>query len=173
MVKLLVEGRPGIGKTTVVRRCVELLTASRVPVRGVTTAEMRTAGRRIGFRVEALDGEAAVLAHVEYPGPPRVGRYGVDIPAFERVALPALQEEEGAVMVIDELGKMELASDAFRACVDEIFAGRGAVLATVHRHPHPFTDALKTRPDVRLVAVTERNRDVLPSELVGTLTASG
>ncbi len=68
--------------------------------------------------VETLSGDRGVLAHVALPGPPRVGRYGVDLQAFERIALPALAASQpGGVVVVDELGKMELASAAFRDVV--------------------------------------------------------
>jgi nucleoside-triphosphatase len=87
--RLLLEGRPGIGKTTVARRLLQLLQEAGVPAGGFTTAELRTGGRREGFLVEAASGAHALLAHVDLPGPPRVGRYGVDLAAFDRVALPA------------------------------------------------------------------------------------
>lgn len=173
MTKILIEGRPGIGKTTLAQRCVELLTGSEIVVHGFTTSEMREGSRRVGFRVEAIGGYSAVLAHVDFPGPPTVGRYGVDLAAFERVALPTLRSGAGVVLVIDELGKMELASAPFQQQVGEVFAGNGRVLATVHRHRHPFTDRLKAQPDVELVQVTVQNRETLAAELTTALTRSG
>jgi NTPase len=89
--RLLLEGRPGIGKTTVAWRLLRLLREAGAPVGGFITGELRTGGRREGFLVEAASGAREVLAHVGLPGPPRVGRYGVDLAAFERVALPALR----------------------------------------------------------------------------------
>ena len=71
--RLLLEGRPGIGKTAVARRLVTLLQRAGVPVGGFTTAELRTGGRREGFVVEAISGRREVLAHVDLPGPPRAG----------------------------------------------------------------------------------------------------
>ena len=166
--KILLEGRPGVGKTTVIRRCVERLHASGVSVAGFTTEELRERGRRVGFAVERVGGERGVLAHVDLSGPPRVGRYGVDLEGLERIALPSL-EAPADVVVLDELGKMELASSAFRAAVTNLFEGDRPVLATVHAFRHPVTDALKLRPDVELLRVTERNRDALPRELADRL----
>ncbi len=72
-------------------------------------------------------------------------------------------------MVVDELGKMELASPAFREAVVRLMDGAGGVLATVHAANHPFTDALKTRPDVTLMRLTPANRDALVTEVAELL----
>jgi nucleoside-triphosphatase len=72
-------------------------------------------------------------------------------------------------VLIDELGKMELASKAFRAAVSRLLEQPVAVVATVHVAGHPFTDALKSRPGVELVPVTTRNRDDLPERLAARL----
>jgi nucleoside-triphosphatase len=72
--KLLVEGRPGVGKTTLVKRVVDCLQRAGLGVCGFTTSEMRIAGRRVGFEVDPIGGRTEVLAHVDLPGPPRVGR---------------------------------------------------------------------------------------------------
>jgi nucleoside-triphosphatase len=111
---------------------------------------------------------------VELPGPPRVGRYGVDLQAFERVALPAMTAPPpGGVVVVDELGKMKLASAAFRDAVSALLDRDVAVVATVGVQRHPFTDALKRRPDLRVVQVTEQSRDSLPERLVAELATAG
>jgi nucleoside-triphosphatase len=168
--RLLLEGRPGIGKTTVARRLLKLLREAGVPVGGFTTRELRTGGRREGFMVEAASGAHEVLAHVRLPGPPRVGRYGVDLAAFDRVALPALREPgTGGVVVVDELGRMELASAPFRDAGVELLERDVAVVATVHRARHQLTDALKRRRDVRVLRVTEATRDALPRQLMERL----
>jgi nucleoside-triphosphatase len=134
--RLLLEGRPGIGKTTVARRLVALLRDTGVPLGGFVTDELRRGGQREGFTVHAVNtGHHGVLAHMELPGPPRVGRYGVDLQAFERVALPAITAPPpGGVVVVDELGKMELASAAFRDAVSALLDRNVAVVATVGVH---------------------------------------
>ena len=109
--RILLEGRPGAGKSTVARRLADRLREDGIPVTGFVTEEIWESGRRLGFSIERLGGERGVLAHVEFPGPPRVGRYGIDLATFERLAIPALEQAgEHHVVIIDELGKMELAS---------------------------------------------------------------
>jgi len=171
--RLLVEARPGAGKTTAFRRLAALLREAGVAVAGFTTEEVRERRKRVGFTVEAIGGEAAPLAHVDLPGPPRVGRYGVDLEAFERVALPSLEAPQGAVVLIDELGKMELASERFRAAVDELLETGVPLAATLQVARHPFTDGLRRRPGVEVIRLTAANRDELPEQLARRLTSDG
>ena len=167
--KALIEARPGAGKTTAAVRLAEQLRAAELPVAGFVTEEMRERGVRVGFGIETFAGERGVLAHVELPGPPRVGKYGVDLEALERVALPSLEPPAGGVTVIDELGKMELASARFRDAVTALFDADVPLVATVHAFRHPFTDELKRRSDVELIRLNKANRDELPGALATRL----
>ncbi|MFB7219039.1 nucleoside-triphosphatase [Streptomyces sp. NPDC056227] len=170
--RILLEGRPGAGKTTALRRLAALLPTHAAT--GFTTEEIRQSGARVGFALETLTGRREVLAHVDLPGPPRVGKYGVDLGVLERLALPSLrpaatEEATGRLVLIDELGRMELACTAFRHAVDALFVAEVDVVATVHTHRDPFTDALKRRADIEVVQLTPANRDVLPGELAARL----
>jgi nucleoside-triphosphatase len=169
--RILIEARPGAGKTTVALRLAERLRAARFPVAGFVTEEIREGGSRVGFRVEAFAGGRGVLAHVSLSGPPRVGKYGVDLEAFERVALPSLEPPAGGATVIDELGKMELASAPFRDAITALFDADAPLVATVHAFRHPFTDELKRRAGVELIPLTRANRDELPDALAARLLA--
>jgi nucleoside-triphosphatase len=163
-VKILLEGRPGIGKSTVARSLIGVLERRSVPVSGFTTEEIRQGRLRVGFRVEAVSGESAVLAHIDLAGPPRVGKYGVDLETFERVALPSITDPAG-VVVIDELGKMELASERFQMAVSALFDADLPIVATVHAFAHPFTDELKRGPGIQTIRISQQNRDKMPKEL--------
>jgi nucleoside-triphosphatase len=159
-----------VGKTTVAERLVALLRDAHVPVSGFVTTEVREGGHRVGFSLRALGGERAVLAHVKFRGPPRVGRYGVDLVSLERLAIPALAAatDEG-VAVVDELGKMELASAAFRDAIHGLFERPVPLVATVLAARHPFTDALKRSFTTETLRVTVQNRDDLPAQLAARL----
>jgi nucleoside-triphosphatase len=116
----------------------------------------------VGFSIETVDGRKGVLAHVDIDGP-RVGKYGVDPGSFEELALPALDvNDERTIIVIDELGKMELLSTAFHDAIKTLFERRNALIATVHVYKHPLTDGLKSRSDTEVVKLAKANRDDLP-----------
>lgn len=136
-------------------------------VGGFLSCEVREGGVRVGFTVEEIGGPWALMAHVDWVKGPRVGRYGVDVSAFERVALPAVERAVamGGVVVIDEIGSMQLLSGAFVAELDRLFAAEVSLVATVHERGHPVSDAVKTRPGVEVVMVTLENRDGLPEVL--------
>jgi nucleoside-triphosphatase len=171
--RLLLEGRPGIGKTTVARRLLRLLQEAGVPVGGFTTGELRTSGHRERFVVEAASGAREVLAHVGPAWPASGGQVWGGCGCLGARALSALDNPGlGGVVVVNEVGKMELASAAFCAAVVELFGRDVAVVATVQVGHHRFTDALKRRPDIRVVRVTEATRDALAGWLMERLVGT-
>ena len=111
---LLLTGVPGVGKTTLVRRVVDRLEG--LQLAGFTTEEICEGGRRLGFRIVPLAGGERTMAHVDFPGPERVGRYGVDVAAIEAVAATALAPHPTVdLYVVDEIGRMECLSERFVA----------------------------------------------------------
>ncbi len=164
----LLTGRPGVGKTTCLRRALEL---AGIPAGGFLTEEIRESGTRVGFALCTLDGRRATLAHVRRADPPRVGKYGVDVDALERVGVPAIRAavRGGRLVVIDEIGKMEMASAAFREAVAAALRSPAVVLGTILAAPHPWADRIKADPAVRLIEVTVANRETLPAELARQL----
>jgi nucleoside-triphosphatase len=154
----------------VVDRLAALLRDAGLPLSGFVTREIREGRRRLGFSITTLDGKRATLAHVEFPGPPRVGKYGVDLAVLARIGVPALQSPDAdGIVIVDELGKMELALEAFRDAASRVFEGPAAVVATVQVARHPFTDALKRRPWTETLQVTHQTRDDLPAHVAQLL----
>lgn len=165
--RVLLTGRPGCGKTTVIRRAAELIGLDRCA--GFYTEEVRERGRRVGFDVVTLDGRRGPLARAGDRGP-RVSRYGVNVSAFERLGVEALEgawRDGSRLLVVDEIGKMELFSERFIALLERIFdsASPQPLLGTVMERPHPLVDPLRCRPGVEVIQVSLNNREGLPGQL--------
>ena len=169
--KTLITGKPGVGKTTLVQKAIERIRS--VSMAGFCTAEIRCRGSRLGFELQSLNGERRTLAHVEIDSRNRVGRYGVDTNGFEEFleALDLLNPEV-ELIVIDEIGKMELFSNRFRDLVRNTLNSDKQVLASIALKGNEFIREIKQRLDIHLLEVTHGNRDRLAEAIVEGLPAS-
>jgi nucleoside-triphosphatase len=165
---LLLTGPPKVGKTTVIMAVCHVL-GERAD--GFYTKELRERGRRKGFLLISLRGEEGLLAHVDLKHGPRVGRYAVNIDDIESIGVTALRraKREGAIIIIDEIGRMELFSEAFKREVLRLLDSPSRVLATVREAEEPFCDSIKGREDVTVIRVSEGNRDALPEIILDEL----
>ena len=164
---ILITGRPGVGKTTVIRRVLPELGGR---IGGFTTQEIRRGGRRVGFSIRAVDsGQEGVLAHIELSGCPRVGPYGVNTEDMERVGVSALNRalRSADVIVMDEIGRMENYCPGFQAAVLEALDAPQDVLGTLQMRSAPFLDRIRRREDIVIKLVTPENRDSMPMLLLG------
>ena len=169
--KILLTGKPGVGKTTVVKKVVQKL---KDKVIGFWTEDIRDKlNKRTGFKIVTTEGTEGILASKYlFETPYKVGSYYVDVETFEKVVIPVLEKalKEDKTVVIDEIGKMELFSKRFISVVEEIFEKKEKILATVPiKDVHPFVKKVKERKDVLLIEVTLSNRNYLPEKIIQML----
>jgi nucleoside-triphosphatase len=170
---ILITGRPGIGKTTAIKRLSKLIVNV---AGGFITEEIRESGKRRGFSVRDLvTDESGQLAHSAFESPRVVGRYRVDLESFEKVGVTALRDalERDGVILVDEIGKMELFSLAFRECFMKCLESAHPVVATIMLKSEPYADAVKRRGDVELFTLDLATRDRLPNNIMNLLKAIG
>jgi nucleoside-triphosphatase len=162
--RILLTGRPGCGKTTLIQRVVNKLG---LPAGGFYTEEIRQRGQRVGFKLITLDGKEAVFADINFKTPERLGKYGLDLSKLETVGVAAVRDavHSRQIVVIDEIGPMEVRSAIFRDAVNEAFESGMPILATIVARSLPFTDAIRKRSDVSVLEVRASNRDELVSKL--------
>jgi nucleoside-triphosphatase len=172
MPAILITGRAGSGKSTIVREMLENLQPQ---AGGFFSPEVRdAAGERIGFDIVTLDGQRAPLARVGLKGTHYLGRYGVDVDTLDRVGVAAMDAAVVAshLVVIDEIGKMELFSQRFQRAVIEALRRHRLIFGTVMLSSHPFSDELKAQPDTLLFELTPGTRDDVRGALEANLRAA-
>ncbi len=167
---ILLTGTPRVGKTTLVKRVVEGIRERGAG--GFYTEEIRDRGDRTGFKILTLDGGEGLLAHVSHKSRFRVGRYHVNIKDLEDIAVRSIIDSlDKKLIVIDEIGRMELFSDKFRDAILKAL-DTGRVFGTIKLGGDEFTDKIRTRRDTEIMEVTIQNRDILASELTERIKQS-
>ncbi len=163
---LLLTGKPGCGKTTVIRQVVD----GRSDAGGFYTGEVRKGGRRTGFSITTLDGRSGMLAGIDIRSSVHLGRYRVNVTDIDEIAASSVEAAVSGdgvgVVVIDEIASMEMASERFRRAVLMALAGGKSVLGAIQARSHPFLDGIRSRPDVSVIEVNGGNREELPA-LIG------
>lgn len=167
---LFVTGRPGIGKTTVIIEAVNGLKQRGYIVGGMISREVRHEGARVGFEVADLEsGAKGWLAHVDQHEGPQVGKYRINLADFESVGVRAIRNAllRSQVVIIDEIGPMELSSNAFIQIVKDALNSRKPILGVIHRNARdPVVEAIRRRNDIEISPVTFQNRGSLHNALI-------
>ena len=168
---LLITGSPGSGKTTVIRKVAAALSGRRLG--GFYTEEIRVRAERQGFRLVTFDGREGVMAHVEFRGPHRVGKYGVNVSVIDALAESALAVKEGVdVYLVDEIGRMECLSPQFVAGMRALLDSPKRVVAAIAQRGGGFIAEVKQREDAEVWELTRGNRDGLPQRVLAWLASA-
>ena len=173
--RIFLTGQPGIGKTTAIRLIARDLERLGKRVGGMISSEIRDAGGRVGFQLEDISThKVGILAHSQEPrdAGPIVGKYHVNLLDIERIGAAAIRNAVNMadVIIIDEIGPMELKSKEFIAVVEFALASEKSLIGTIHRLcTHPLISSIKSDTNCRLVEVSVHNRDHIPSEVVGAV----
>lgn len=164
---IFLTGSPGVGKTTLVKKVIKYFEdKSTVSISGFYTEELRENRTRIGFDCVGVNKVRGTLARIDgyttlpQKRLPRVGRYTVMLNDFETIVIPLISEKSGLV-IIDEIGKMELFSTKFRNQVSKLFQSNNVVIfgtIPVNRNI-PYVEAIRKKTDVKILNVTFENRN--------------
>lgn len=162
-------GRPGCGKTTLIKQIISCL---RFKAGGFYTEEIREEGSRVGFKIFSLDGRQGILAHVKFKGKPMVGKYGVNIDALEDIGVNSIINalKENKIIIIDEVGKMELFSVKFKEAVLDALNSDNFVLGTIKSAPCEFTEEIRKRKDVKVIEL-QRDNGIIKEEILKEINA--
>lgn len=174
----LVTGQPGCGKTTLLKKVVGAMTSSGASISGFVTEEHVSGGKRDGFDVVTIPGPSkrakfASKTKSEANREHRTGPYFVDVKSFDKSALPSIQGQSDAIVVIDEIGRMELHSAEFRQQVKHLLNKSlplfGSIAAPRYGHVVPFCESIKRDARVKLYHLKPSNRAVVEQAMIADM----
>lgn len=156
---------PKAGKTTLLRKLIEQLKKDKKKVGGFISPEEKIHGTRTGFKVMDIQtNKTGILADLTSDGP-MVSKYHVNISSFEDIALPILANANAGkydIVVIDEIGWMELKSKKFSQALDDLLDMETPLLASLHEDFAGDYEAVGEVFEVR-----ESNREAMYNEILG------
>ena len=153
---LFISGTRGVGKTKLVK---DATFSKRERIGGFYTEHMMSGRLHKGFMIHTFDGQERMLAAKGLKSQYQLGDYGVDLNALENVGIPslklALMSKE--LIVIDEVGSMEMMSERFRVTLLECLASEMPILATIRSSAQPFSDQVKKLANSQIIQLTKSN----------------
>jgi nucleoside-triphosphatase len=169
-IKIGITGLPGSGKTYALLRVIEMLKEEELQIGGMVDEPIEEARKKTGFTVRnLLTNEQQVFASTEFESKIMVGKIGVNLDKFEEVSIKAIKDavDQCDIIVIDEVGKMEVESEAFVEAVKESLEADKPMIITLHKKSrNPLLQDIRRRDDVRILEVTPTNRNLLPYKIV-------
>lgn len=172
--RLGITGKPRIGKSTIIKEVIMRLKAEGIAVGGMLTSDIHERGRRIGFSVEDIStGEKGILAHVQLQeSGPKVGKYTVNLTDLDAIGAHsinnALTRSEPRIIIVDEIGPMELKSRRFIEAVEKAMKSDKHLIVSVHqRSAHELVRHIKSTFEI--LEVVEENRDELAAVIMDKL----
>ena len=153
--KILLTGQPKIGKTEVIRG---FRTIYRDKTAGIIThALWDSEGHRDGFEAETMSGEKKLFAHKSLITSSYIvkNKFHVDVAAIDTFIIPEIKKEAhnaNAVIIVDEIGRMQSFSAAFLQTVAELLSSEASVLATIVHDPEPWSLSFKSHPEIVLLS---------------------
>lgn len=127
-----ITGMPQSGKTTLLRDLAIALLKKGVNVGGFISPVEKKYGVRESFFVEDIETrKTAPLAIVGGNGP-LVGKYNVDVKSFESIVMRSLNNAaKYDVIIVDEIGHMEMKSTAFQDALADLMVSNTPVIASI------------------------------------------
>ena len=148
-----------------------------IMVSGILTEEVRANGARIGFKIRNLaSGEEGWLAGNMLHQGPRIGNYTVNTPDLERIGAMSLENAargESPLVLIDEIGPMEMTSAFFRRALKEVLMSHKTIVASVkYGSRYAEIEEASRLANASTTTMSLKNRDQLLPDIVSLIDKS-
>jgi nucleoside-triphosphatase len=160
--KILITGPPRCGKTTLITKLINYFYNKNFQIFGFLTPEVQEKGKRIGFDIENIySGQRKILARIgDYQTSFKLGKYCVFVDNLDNLIsdLEKLDYKKINLLIIDEIGKMELFSEKFQKFVKVSFQSDSQIIATIgEKLRHPIKDYLLQKTNIIIYNLTQDN----------------
>ncbi len=172
--KILITGPPRCGKSTLISELLDYFFNKNYTIHGFLTPEVREEGKRIGFDIKDIySEERGKLARIgNFDTYHKLGKYSVFVGELEEMIskLETIEFKEIDLLVIDEIGKMELYSKKFKNFIRNIFSSDVSILATIGlKLKHPIKDFILNLPNVSIFSLNRQNFQVTYQKIVSKI----
>ena len=172
--KILITGKPHEGKTTLIKKLIQKIDiTSTTPIFYIYTEEIVTDGKRTGFNViSSVHPEERLLAerNDEKSGLP----YDVNVGVLDSLA-EELLAHQNKVLIIDEIGIMQMNSNAFADAIEAIIKNPYCVLIgtiTEDSRGNSTLESAKNSLMCELIEYTQDQHDSMLKKLTKELTSA-
>ncbi|MFN8241388.1 MAG: nucleoside-triphosphatase [Bacteroidales bacterium] len=130
----LITGKIDSGKTTFVNRLSEILVAKNIRVRGIITTKIIENGNTTGFDLVVIGhGIAGSFLRIENnPKGKTIGRFSINQATLQagKNALNEIEPDRRQVIIIDEVGRLELSGDGWADEITRLTGNEGVLILT-------------------------------------------
>ena len=138
--------------------------------------EVREGGVRVGFEIMDFSTEQrGWLAHINQPTGPKISKYRVNLTDLDAIGVSSIIDaiRSADMIIVDEIGPMELVSSAFRDAVTQAAESSKPLLGTIHFGLRDsLVSSLKNREDAEIFEVTYENRETLHNLIIDKVVQS-
>jgi len=154
---ILLTGEPKTGKTTLLKRIIQDFKSCG----GFYTEEILNGNKRTGFKIKTTEGREGILAKKGYRSKFRLGKYGINLKALEEIGVNAVMSalSDKKIVVIDEIGRMELFSKKFKDLVLKVLNSDKILVGVIHRANLGFLNDIRSRQDTEIFEVNLGNHE--------------
>ena len=163
--KIVITGEIGAGKSTAIRELCGRM-ASRKIGGFLTTAPVED-GVKTGLSIESIDGQSRFFAPRHPADRSASPAWTVDLELFNRDGVDLIRRAANAeLLIMDELGIMEMGAEPFVRAVAAAFALHDRVIAVIQKSAWSFWAAVLGARSIDLTIVFQaHNRDAVPDWL--------
>ncbi len=173
--KILITGPPRCGKSTLISKLIEyFIKEKNYIIYGFLTPEVRKGQERLGFDIVDINTKKSYqLARVgNIKSKYHVGKYKVFIEEFDKYLenLVDIEQKKINLIIIDEIGKMELYSEKFQMLIKKLFLSKKSIIATIGtKLHHPIQQILINLPSVELLTLNRQNYQLIFDNVISLI----